>query len=193
MQPGGRAPAPGPLRLVQSFVNSRDVHSGNEALPGPDALRAWLGEAGLLRRGERVTMPEFRHATALREALRAATLANNGGPEDAGAVEVLNDLVTRSHLGVRFHGDHGDIEPSAGGVDGALGWLLSVAIVSMIEGSWYRLKACRRCRWVFYDHSKNRSGTWCSMSVCGNRIKSGAYRERRRNRAGTEEPASRAG
>ncbi|HEV2869799.1 MAG TPA: CGNR zinc finger domain-containing protein, partial [Actinomycetota bacterium] len=30
----------------------------------------------------------------------------------------------------------------------------------------------------FYDHSTNRSGTWCTMSVCGNRRKARAYRRR---------------
>ena len=29
-----------------------------------------------------------------------------------------------------------------------------------------RLKPCRNhdCRWLFYDHSTNRSGTWCTMA-----------------------------
>ncbi|MGH2778535.1 MAG: CGNR zinc finger domain-containing protein, partial [Actinomycetota bacterium] len=31
---------------------------------------------------------------------------------------------------------------------------------------------------AFYDHSKNRSGKWCTMRVCGNRAKTRAYRER---------------
>ena len=43
----------------------------------------------------------------------------------------------------------------------------------MRDGHWQRMKACRnpQCRWVFYDHSRNRTGTWCSMRVCGNRHK----------------------
>ena len=32
------------------------------------------------------------------------------------------------------------------------------------------------CRWAFLDTSKNRSRAWCSMSVCGNRTKTRAYR-----------------
>jgi predicted RNA-binding Zn ribbon-like protein len=45
-----------------------------------------------------------------------------------------------------------------------------------------RFKACRndRCRWVFFDASKNRSSTWCSMASCGSRIKARTYRQRRR-------------
>ncbi len=52
----------------------------------------------------------------------------------------------------------------------------------MVDGSWQRLKACRNdaCRWVFYDASKNRSGTWCTMSICGDKLKARAYRRRRR-------------
>jgi predicted RNA-binding Zn ribbon-like protein len=33
-----------------------------------------------------------------------------------------------------------------------------------------------------YDVSKNRSGTWCTMAMCGNRLKAQAYRQRRKVR-----------
>ncbi|HEX6654657.1 MAG TPA: CGNR zinc finger domain-containing protein, partial [Candidatus Limnocylindria bacterium] len=32
----------------------------------------------------------------------------------------------------------------------------------------------------FFDRSRNRSGTWCTMAVCGSRMKSRSYRSRRR-------------
>jgi predicted RNA-binding Zn ribbon-like protein len=48
----------------------------------------------------------------------------------------------------------------------------------MLDGSWSRLKACRQCGWAFYDYSRNRSGSWCSMQLCGNRTKTRAYRRR---------------
>ena len=57
---------------------------------------------------------------------------------------------------------------------------------AIAEGTWARLKACERdsCRWAFYDRSKNRSGHWCSMDVCGAREKNRrAYRRRRASRA----------
>jgi len=43
------------------------------------------------------------------------------------------------------------------------------------------LKACRNegYRWAFYDISKNRSGSWCDMDICGARHKMRAYRERK--------------
>jgi predicted RNA-binding Zn ribbon-like protein len=61
----------------------------------------------------------------------------------------------------------------------ALDQVVAIALGAMIDGSWVRLKACRNCRWSFYDRSPNRSGTWCSMQLCGNRKKTRAYRKRR--------------
>ena len=55
-------------------------------------------------------------------------------------------------------------------------------VEAMADGTWSRLKACSAdsCQWVFYDTSKNRSGHWCSMRVCGNRAKARQFRARRR-------------
>jgi predicted RNA-binding Zn ribbon-like protein len=55
----------------------------------------------------------------------------------------------------------------------------------MAEGTWERLKVCpaHDCLWAFYDSSRNRSGHWCSMKVCGNRAKARSYRERHRGDA----------
>jgi predicted RNA-binding Zn ribbon-like protein len=55
----------------------------------------------------------------------------------------------------------------------------------MADGTWDRLKACAAddCHWAFYDHTRNRSGRWCSMAVCGNRAKVERFRERARDGA----------
>ena len=63
----------------------------------------------------------------------------------------------------------------------ALGVIAGAAVLAaMLDGTWSRLKACRNCCWSFYDYSPNRSATWCSMQLCGNRKKTRAYRSRRR-------------
>jgi predicted RNA-binding Zn ribbon-like protein len=53
----------------------------------------------------------------------------------------------------------------------------------MLDGTWDRLKACpgHDCGWAFYDHSRNQTGRWCSMSVCGGRAKARAHYHRRRD------------
>jgi predicted RNA-binding Zn ribbon-like protein len=95
---------------------------------------------------------------------------------------VLDRAATRAELRLRFRSDGTPaIEPGAAGVDGALGRLLAIVHDAVSQGHWTRLKACREhtCEWAFYDHTKNRSGAWCSMQSCGNRAKARAYRERR--------------
>jgi predicted RNA-binding Zn ribbon-like protein len=74
--------------------------------------------------------------------------------------------------------------PYVEGVDGSLFRILATVHSAMTDGSWFRLKACRRsiCRWAFYDRSRNRSGSWCAMATCGNREKTRGYYQRRAQR-----------
>ena len=179
--------APEPLHLVQRFVNSVDLEDGSEELVSPDALREWLAGRGLMHPDDPVTDGDLRRAMDVREGLRALLLANNGEDFDAAAVERLDRAASRAGLRLRFReGGCAEFEPDATGVDGALARLLAGVAEARVDGTWERLKACPRtdCEWAFYDHSKNRSGRWCNMAVCGNVEKARAYRERRRASAG---------
>jgi predicted RNA-binding Zn ribbon-like protein len=53
---------------------------------------------------------------------------------------------------------------------------------ALLEGTWPRLRACRKatCRYAYYDRTKNASRAWCSMATCGNQAK--AQRRRHRER-----------
>lgn len=69
----------------------------------------------------------------------------------------------------------------------APGQLLAVVVRAIASDRWGRLKACPDCRHVFYDHSRNRSRTWCGMyagapegRACGSIAKVHAYRQRHR-------------
>ncbi len=72
------------------------------------------------------------------------------------------------------------------GVSAALGRILAAVVRATDEGIWGRLKVCTNdaCEWAFYDRSKNRSGKWCTMEVCGNRMKARTFRERQGTREG---------
>jgi predicted RNA-binding Zn ribbon-like protein len=153
--------APQPLREVQQFVNSVDLEHELDWLPD------WLAERGL--------GSELERARALREALRALALANNGAVLDQAAVKLVNAAAARLPLQL---GADGDLRVGAG--DDAIDGIVATALGAMLDGSWERLKACRNCCWSFYDYSPNRSATWCSMQLCGNRKKTRAYRSRRR-------------
>ena len=155
--------APEPLRRVQLFVNSIDREHDREWLP------AWLEEQGL-------PASDVDRAAALREALRALLRVNNLG----GTAPEARARVTEAARDVR-------VELAADGVvlSGAdpLAAVTAIALTSMLDGTWARLKVCRKCEWAFYDTSKNRSGSWCSMQLCGNRLKTRAYRSRRKGTA----------
>ena len=92
---------------------------------------------------------------------------------------MVNDVAAAAGLRLALDGS-GElrIDVTGAGVDGALGRIVAVVFGAMLNGSWTRLKACRNCSWSFYDESKNRSGSWCSMLLCGNRTKTRAYRRR---------------
>jgi predicted RNA-binding Zn ribbon-like protein len=152
--------------LIRDFVNTYDVESDTDELASPAELALWLRERGLAGARDRATDDDLHAAHALREGLRAAL---RGEPADLPALPLL----------VRT-GDDGSPElvPADQGVPGGLARIA----VSAVAAGWDRLKVCAEgtCQWAFIDSSKNRSRSWCSMRVCGNRTKTRAYRARKR-------------
>ena len=170
---------------MESLVNTLDIgpsRPARDALDSPERLRAWLAQWHLLPSGAaRLTEDDLGRVRELREALRRLLSANNDGRRDLRAIETLNAAARRARLVVQFDREGGAaLGTDAGGVDAAIGRLLSGVYRAMVQGSWWRLKACRAddCLYAFYDESKNQSGTWCSMRVCGNRAKARKYRQR---------------
>ena len=159
--------APEPLRRVQLFVNSVDLSHGRE----------WIGE-WLEHEGVHTTATAVARAQKVREALRELLYENNRQPGAADAYPVLEAAADAARLSLDFR--RRELVARARGVDGAIGRVLAVVHEAMRDGSFARLKACRNhdCRWAFYDYSKNRSASWCSMQLCGNRTKTRAYRRR---------------
>jgi predicted RNA-binding Zn ribbon-like protein len=174
--------APGRLELVREFVNTRDIDDDLDHIATPDALEAWLGERDLST--GKATAADVQRFADAREGLRALLLANNGEPLDRAAVARLDAVAARVPVSVRFGDDYCALEPEGKGLDAALGSILGLVHTAMRDGTFGRLKACREhtCAWAFYDHSRNRSATWCSMEVCGNRAKARAYRARHAKR-----------
>ena len=186
VQPGGRAPAPGELAVVQAFINTHydlEVDHGAELLATPGALGAWLAARGLAPAPVDAGEPELRRALTAREALRALARVNGAGP--AARREALRELdgaARGAPVEVRFATEGPCAVGGDAGVPGAIGVLMAITARAMIDGSWSRLKVCpgEDCGWAFYDHSRNQAGRWCSMSVCGGRAKARAHYRRRR-------------
>jgi predicted RNA-binding Zn ribbon-like protein len=202
-QPGGRAPAPGALGLVQAFINSfydLEFEHGADLFATPASLSAWLSRSGLPTPG-RLREADVRRAVTVREGLRALARGNGDGacrPDrdnldrviDARdrvnhAVDRLNDAARGATVEVRFtQAGPRFVAGGVSGLDRALGMVFASTAESMIAGSWSRLKICpgEHCGWAFYDHSRNLSGRWCSMAVCGGRAKARTHYRRQRER-----------
>jgi predicted RNA-binding Zn ribbon-like protein len=159
--------APEPLRLVQQFVNSVNVESGE------DWLSDWFEKQGVT-----ASRRELERARAVREAVRELLFANNRPPVEGDPWPVLAAAAEAASFSIDLA--RPELVARAGGSDAAVGRVLAISFLAMLDGSWPRLKCCRNdhCRWSFYDYSKNRSASWCSMQLCGNRTKTRAYRAR---------------
>ena len=190
MDPNDLKPAPGPLRLVQEFVNMRSNLRGIDLLEDVEGTARWLAGHGLLADGAAEVSETDREALiSFREGLRKILEIHNSGTgargENAAISTELDDLARTALLRVAFD-PSGEprlhpVEETGKGVEKAIALMLAAVLRSSAEGAWGRLKACRNeaCGWAFYDNSKNRSGTWCDMQTCGARHKMRVYRERK--------------
>ena len=182
---GERGPSPtAGLRRLTDFVNTNDLEGGEDDIGTPELLGRWLAERGALPVTGEISSDQHVRALDLREGLRALGRANNGEALDPALVARLNAAAATLPLvaGVEWPERWSLAASGEAGLDAYLANLVATVVASMADGTWSRVKACRNdtCRWLFYDHSRNRSGTWCTMAVCGSRMKARAYRARRR-------------
>jgi predicted RNA-binding Zn ribbon-like protein len=181
-------PAPMPLLLVQSFVNTWEGDSGVDLLGEPKPALRWLAGAGLSEEGRGLDQLELSRARAVREAIRALLVHNGGGPAPTKMdLRPLDQLAGAARLQVAVDRS-GLVELDAKATGGhiKMARLLLIIRDAQKDGTWSRLKACHNgdCRWAFYDRSHAGRGAWCDMTVCGNRIKNRNLRSRRPGRPG---------
>ena len=182
LEPGYRPSAPGRLHLVQKFINSwnHEFPTDWDRLGTSEKARAWLVRWGLLEPDTTLSEPERVRLVRLRDSLHALADMNRDGAELANDDVIVLDR--EGNAATRFSFDrHGrmTLEPTASGVDGSIARLLMLVFEAQTAETFGRLKSCRQCGWAFYDRSKNRSGGWCAMSICGNRKKNRTYRRRK--------------
>jgi predicted RNA-binding Zn ribbon-like protein len=174
-------PAPGELALVQRFINTAELEDDSDQLADVDGLNTWAREAGLA--DALLDEPDRQRIVEFREALRRLLSSHNGRELDREAVALLDRAATDATVRVAFGPDGpARLEPAGTGADSLIGRVLAIVARAEAEGTWWRMKACssESCMWAFYDHSRNRSRTWCDMAACGNRAKARSYRARQR-------------
>ena len=195
----GLQPAPEGLALVQDLLNTRAIGPhGSDLLASVDLARRWLHEvldARLVELGtpdsgaidpgaaelswvDELSDPDLRVLLELRSDLQR--LVSGAGAPDTGPALVRTAMAV---------GPTGELALHPAGR--ALGWFVSAVWVQVYlaqqAGTWRRLKLCHNppCGSAFYDRSKNNSGVWHDVRVCGNAVNLRASRARRRALAGS--------
>lgn len=184
--------------LALDFLNTRLVaaEGPKELLPDVDALVRWLVASGVLasQKGKALArkwrdtpraVVFLQELLKFRERLRAVVVRQEGGHSVSDAfVSEINSLL-KQHPGVLVLQRKGQklnrevvLEPEEpddiwAPIAIAVGELLS-------DVPRARLRKCEACIVHFLDTSKKGSRRWCSMNICGNKIKVAAYQQRKR-------------
>lgn len=173
-----RQAAPPELEPIRAFINSMDLESSK------DSLEEWCATSPLC---DSAALPEAEKLRAFREALRGVLEANAGDRDARLAWSALEPFARETSYRIRVDAAGPPaLDPLGHGAEGTIAALLAIVYDAVRRGLWPRLKACRKssCRWAYYDRSKNASSAWCSMAVCGNRMKA----SRRRQKQGKSSP-----
>lgn len=182
---------PPELALLYDFVNSLDrrryvengvAHAGGDEIETPRQLEAWMRERGVLHRRQHVNVDNHRAALELRKTLRDFLLNSPEHRHQANDAARQLTAASRKFPLMLTISDKGAVElvpvPGSNTLGRVLGQMIGLAETDRL----HRLKTCAsdECHWIFFDRSKPANRHWCSSSICGNRQKTRAYRERQR-------------
>jgi predicted RNA-binding Zn ribbon-like protein len=185
-------------RPILDFLNTKPVlaEGPKELLPDFHALERWLIAAGIVDSASTKRLlrdwrdrPEaekfLKELIGFRERLRDAVVRMESGllPSDEFVREVNAGLLQhppatklRKREGRMVRELHFDpqrpkdlLAPIVDGAADLLG-----------EPEMHRLRKCESCVVHFFDTSKKGSRRWCSMNICGNKLKVAAYQRRKR-------------
>ena len=182
--------------LALDFLNTRPVQNGEptELLSDFRALLRWFQAAGLLSSREVTNLQRQsgQSATAqralddirqFREKLRKEVLAWEGGADvHRATVDELNRLMAAHpmHSKLQATGNVPSLEPwfEPHRPEDLFSPLAQSAAKLFAEVDRSRVRKCGQCVLHFYDSSKKGTRRWCSMRLCGNRLKVAAYAAR---------------
>ena len=183
------------------LLNTKLIDKGEtvELLTDPTALGRWFLASGLVRStegekfvhdwaGDPKTVRFLQELLVYRERLRATVVHLEAGrAPDKKFLAELNQLLQLhpSRIAMRWKAgsmEQGTVfEPSAPSDFWALIAAASAALLSQVQYS--RIRKCESCIVHFLDISKKGARRWCSMNLCGNKVKVAAYQQRRRDSA----------
>jgi len=184
--------------LALDFLNTCPVQNGEtvELLPDFDALLRWFQAADLLSSREAASVRQQWGESAraqhvveamreLRERMRKELLAwEHGGTVHRALINELNQLMAEHPMLTRLEATGRTsttelwFDPHA--PEDLFAPVAHRAAMLFADADRNRVRKCRQCVLHFYDTSKKGTRRWCSMQLCGNRLKVAAYAARRR-------------
>jgi predicted RNA-binding Zn ribbon-like protein len=185
-------------QLALDFVNTRPVQNGEpmELLPDFPALLRWFQAASLLTSREVANLQQqwdqsirARHVLegmcALRERLRKEVLSwEGGGALHHSTADELNQLMAehpmRTRLKEKGRSPSTELWFELHQPEDLLAPLAHSAAMLFANVDRNRVRKCDQCVLHFHDISKKGTRRWCSMQLCGNRLKVAAYAARQR-------------
>ena len=185
-------------RPILDFLNTKPVLADGptELLPNVRALERWLiasdmvtsprGKAAV--RGWRQS-PEaaafLKQLISFRERLReAAVRIENGSPPADAFLAEVNSLLLQYPRRTSLHKRDGKViretlfEPRK--PTDLWAPIIDATADLLTETESSRIRKCESCVIHFFDTSKKGSRRWCSMNICGNKLKVAAYQRRKR-------------
>lgn len=153
-----------------------------DLLGGPDDVRRWSREAGVVDDMEPPSPSDLDNARQVREAIYSAVTAAVSGTTRPSEVEIrlLNNLASEPLPTLMLSAD--GTTRSAGQFSNVASLLARDAIDLIGSAELARVKECSNpdCTRMFVDHSRGFSRRWCGMVECGNRAKAADYRRRKK-------------
>ena len=172
--------------LALDFVNSQygPAHARQEALGDDQAALAWLHGAGLAKDVRTPPRGLARRARALRAAAdRLLRTPRSRTPDDLALVDAVRERGRPLQV---LAWDASEPRPRLlaqrrdDGADALLEPVASALTQLLTEGDLARVRECEAhdCCLMFEDATKSGRRRWCSMALCGNRMKVAAFRSR---------------
>jgi predicted RNA-binding Zn ribbon-like protein len=180
------------------FLNTRPVlaEGPKELLPDAKALVQWLIASGVLKSqkgkalaGKWSNTPRatafLRELIAFRERLRAVVVHQEAGSSVSNAfISEVNSLLERhpSVMALQRKGEKLEREVVFEPQEPDEVWApIAMAVAELLSDvPRVRVRKCEACIVHFLDTSKKGSRRWCSMNICGNKVKVAAYQQRNR-------------
>ena len=185
-------------RSILDLLNTKPVlaNGPTELLPDVRALERWLIASGTVSSAKaKATVRRWRNSTeaaafleqliAFRERLREAVLRIESGssPTKAFLAEVNSLLLWYPrHTGLRKRDGKVTREILFDPVKPTDLWapIVDATADLLAETASSRIRKCESCVVHFFDTSKKGSRRWCSMNICGNKLKVATYQRRKR-------------